>query len=152
MINRRKHPPRKEQAPAEKAFSKSDKHVLDDLKLQPWTPDRIIKANELGFSWPNIGKEGFTHFRKTNLYPGVLRDVLIFVALASTNPENIESVTWEEAKAAGVKRRIHTTDSKLFWAAYMKMLEVHDEIANSLAVPKGDHLEPPDDEDDDPKD
>lgn len=152
MINRKKRPPKNEQTPADKAFVQSDKHTLDDLKLEPWTPDRIIKANEVGFSWPNIGKEGFAQFRKTKLYPGAVRDVLIFIGLSTLEPSDVETASWEELKAAGVKRGLHTTDSQTFWSAYTKMLEVHDEIAASLAVPKTDGTEEPRDDDDDPKD
>lgn len=138
--------------PVDKAFTGSDKHTLDDLKLQPWTPDRIIKAQEIGLIFPNIGKQDWQLFRKTGVYPGAVRDVMIFVFLSTLEPEEVEEATYREAKAFGVKRGLHIADGKAFWEAYAKFMQVQNEIDASVALPKANGSEPPDDDDDDPKD
>jgi hypothetical protein len=137
--------------PADKAFTQSDKHALDELKLEPWTPDRIIKAQELGLIFPNTGRAGWEQFRQTNVYPGAVRDVILFVYLSTIEPEQVEDVTWKDAKAFGVKRGLHDPDGKPFWQAYAKFMEVQKEISASLSVPKTNG-DPDDHEGDDPKD
>lgn len=136
------------QSPADKAFTGSAKHTLDDLKLEPWTPDRIIKSQELGLIFPNTGRAGWEQFRETNVYPGAIRDTIIFVYLSTLDPEDVDDATWKDAKAFGVKRGIHVPDSKAFWQAFEKFIEVQKEINASITVPKTDGAEPPDDDDD----
>lgn len=148
MINRKKHPPKGQQTPADKAFTGSDKHTLDDLKLEPWSPDRQIAFQALGGVFPNTGKAGWQQFIQTNLYPGATRDVILFVALSVTPAEDVDDATWKDAKAFGVKRGLHNPDSKAFWQAFAKFMEVQKEITASITVPKTDGGEPPDNDDD----
>lgn len=160
MINRKKHPPKGQQTVADKAFTGSDKHTLDDLKLEPWTPDRQIIFQTLSGIYPNLGKAGWQQFTQTNVYPGATRDVMLFVYLSTLPPEDlidqktgdviqigVESATWKDAKAFGVKRGLHNPDSKAFWQAFAKFMEVQKEITTSLTVPKSDGGAPPDDDD-----
>lgn len=135
---------------ADKAFTGSDKHTLNDLKLEPWTPDRIIRAQEIGLIFPNIGKQDWQLFRKTGVYPGAVKDTMIFLYLSTIDPEEVDEATYREAKAFGVKRGLHIADGKAFWEAYAKFMQVQKEIEASIAVPKGDEESP--DDDDGPKD
>lgn len=144
---------KKKPSDAEKAFVRADKHTLDDLKLQPWTPDRIIKGQELGQIYPNTGRAGWEQFRATNVYPGAVRDTILFLYLSTLEPEDVEEATWKDAKAFGVKRGLHDAKSRAFWAAFAMFMKVQKEIDVSVALPKGDGSEPPDDDDEsDPKD
>lgn len=137
-------------SPADKAFMQPETSTLDDLKLQPWTPDRQIAFQTCGGLYPNLGKEGFAQFKRNSLYPGVIKDICLFLYLSTLEPEAVEDATWPEAKGFGVKRGLHNTDGKPFWQAYAKFIEVQNQISASIAVPKGSES-PDEDEDDDPK-
>lgn len=139
------------QTPIDKAFLRSDKHTLADLKLQPWTPDRIIKAQEIGMLYPSLGKQDWAQYKRTKIYPGAVKDVMIFLYLSTLTPDTVDAATDTEAKAFGIKRGLHHTDSTAFWEAYLKFIEVQNEIQASATKPKsspGDGTE--DEEDDDP--
>lgn len=146
----KKKPPKP--SPADKAFTQPEKSTLDDLTLGPWTPDRILAFQSLGGLYPNLGKEGHAQFKKTSVYPGAARDVILFVFLSQCPPEEVDEATWPEAKVFGVKRKLHDTNSTAFWQAYAKFIEVQNEISASIAVPNGS--EPPDDDEEEhsPKD
>lgn len=122
-------------SPAEKAFANSGKHKLGDLKLNPWTPQREIRAQEIGMLYPNLGKEGWTQFRKTNLYPGAIRDVIIFVYLTTLEPTTVSDATYEDAEKWAVKKKLHNTRGDVFWDAFAKFIEVQNEISASATRP-----------------
>jgi hypothetical protein len=137
---------KKDTPPIDQAFVGSDKHTLKhalgDIKLQPWTPERMMKAKELGMLWPNLGKERWEQIKTTNVYAGAPTDVSIFVYLCTLDPDKVEDATRKEAKAFGVSRGFHDTDSASFWDAYNKFADVIEEIKNSATAPKGAPLIP----------
>lgn len=124
------------QQPIDKAFLNSDKHTLSDLKLHPWTPDRIIKAQEIGMLYPSLGKMDWEQYHKTKVYPGMLKDVMIFVYLSTLTHKEVDTATYDEAKAFGIKRGIHRTDSDEFWDARNKFIEAQNEIQDAATKPK----------------
>lgn len=135
------------QSGIEKSFTHSDKHTLGDLRLKAWTPERIIAAQDLGMIQPNLGKEGWAQWKRTQLYPGAVKDTIIFVYLSTLDDELLDSATYEEARKMGIKRGLHKSDSKTFWEAYTKFLEVLNEQHAATTKPKAT-----DEDDDDPKD
>jgi hypothetical protein len=134
----------------DKSFLNSDKHTLSDLKLQPWTPERIIKAQEIGMLYPALGKMDWEQYNKTKVYPGMAKDIMIFLFLSTLQPSEVETATYDEAKAFGIKRGIHRTDSTEFWQARNKFVEVQNEIQTAATKPKNSTRSDEDDEDDDP--
>lgn len=139
---------KKKKKAIDKAFTNSDKHTLDDLKLFPWTPDRIIAAQLLGMIYPNIGKEGWAQWKRTGVYPGAMKDVMIFVYLSTLDGDELEEATFQAAKTFGVTRNLHLASGDAFWEAFAKFVEVEKEIERSATKPKDDDSG---EDDDDPK-
>lgn len=68
-------------SPAENAFLGSGAHLLGSEKLQPYSPSRIVAAQAMGLLYPQVGKEGMAQLKKTGIYPGELRDMIIVLWL-----------------------------------------------------------------------
>jgi hypothetical protein len=80
-MKKKKKPARKAVKGAEKAFVESGAHLLLGEKLAPYTPSRIVAAQAMGLLYPQIGKEGMAQLKKTGIYPGELRDLIIVLWL-----------------------------------------------------------------------
>jgi hypothetical protein len=50
-------------------------------RLQPYTPSRIVAAQAMGLLYPKIGNDGLAQLKKTGLYPGELKDIIIVLWL-----------------------------------------------------------------------
>jgi hypothetical protein len=82
MKSRKKKPARQSASTAaSKAFLESGAHLLLGEKLAPYTPSRIVAAQAMGLLYPQIGKEGMAQLKKTGIYPGELRDLIIVLWL-----------------------------------------------------------------------
>ena len=66
---------------AEKAFLESAGHLFLGETLEPYTPSRVVAAQAMGLKYPNIGADGVAQLKKTGLYPGELRDIIIVLHL-----------------------------------------------------------------------
>jgi hypothetical protein len=145
------------QTPIDKAFLGSDKHTLDDLKLQPWTQDREWAAGLMGMAYPNLGKEGLERLTKTNVYDEAVKDTCIWLYLSTLTPDEVEDAerfpdeAYKRARAFGMKRGVNQRDSKAFWDAYNKFWDVMKERREAVTKPKMRPVGGSDDEDDDPK-
>lgn len=154
---------------AEAAFTQSDKHALDDLKLMPWTPERLIAAQNMGLTLIGLSGEAWEEFIRTDIYPGALKDTCISIWLC-TLPEDDRArnvlpeserntMTVEEADASpkmayrlakkwAATRDIASGNSKAFWQAYSKFLQMMNEVSASSVKPEpqeGDEDESPND-------
>jgi hypothetical protein len=122
-------------------FIDSDKHVLNGLKLQPWTPSRIIAANSMGMLWPRIGKEGWDQYSRTKTYPGVLRDIIVGLWLCLQDWQRVDEAdaapveAYSEARKWAAELGIHRIDSDEFWQAYGKFVEIMSEVDKSFTKP-----------------
>lgn len=139
------------QTEADKAFTGSDRHTLDDLRLEPWTPQRIWTAQLMGMAYPNLGKKGRDALFRSNVYPNAVKDVAIFLWLSTRKDETSEGENeWSVADAESqpevaaklardfaIKRGVHIRDSAEFWDAYNKFWDVMQEIENVATQPKG---------------
>ncbi len=125
----------------EKAFERSDKHVLGDLKLKPWTPSRVIAGQNMGLLYPRIGKEGFDQFQRTKMYPGCLKDTIIVLWLCTLNDEAVEDAdrspqdAYRQSQIWASGRGIHKIDSDEFWAAYNLFSGIMNEVDHSATKP-----------------
>lgn len=52
-------------------------------QLQPWTPPRKIAAQSMGMLYPLIGDAGMEQLQTTGIYPGALKDTIIYLWLCS---------------------------------------------------------------------
>lgn len=66
---------------AHKAFLDSGGHLFIGERLQPYTPSRIVAAQAMGLIYPKIGTDGLAQLKKTGLYPGELKDIIIVLWL-----------------------------------------------------------------------
>lgn len=147
-------------ADPEKAFVKSDKHVLGDLNLKPWTPERIIAAQNMGMLYPSIGDEGWDQFHRTGLYPGCIKDIIICLWLCtipevgSIEPSDVPlSVVdadrspvkaYHEAKKWGIAKGIAKPNSDEFWSAYNMFAEIIKDVTDSETQPTNENTDPDD--------
>ncbi len=142
----------KKQSKVDKAFTKSDRHTLDDIKLQPWTPERYLAGQSMGMIHPRVGDEGWDQFDRTKMYPGCVKDTVIVIWLCSIpdSPNGSSDFQWnvEDADARPVEayrvakkwaksRGILNADSVEWWHAYGKFAEVVKEASDSMTQPKG---------------
>lgn len=144
------------QPPAEKAFLRSDKHVLDGVRLNPWTPSRVIAAQGMGMLYPSLGKEDWDQFERTKRYTGALKDTIIVLWLCMIDDEAVDNAdsapkeAYKTAKQWAAGLGIHKIESNEFWQAYAKFSEIVTEVASSATkiTTNDDESEP---EEDDPK-
>jgi hypothetical protein len=135
----------------EKAFIHSDKHALGDLALKPWTPERIIAAQNMGMLYPHIGDEGWDQFHRTGVYAGCVKDITICLwlcTLPEVGPiepgEKIMSVldadrspvkAYAEARQWAIGKGIIKPNSDEFWDAYRHFSEIVKEVSDSETQP-----------------
>lgn len=141
----------KKKKPKPDPFISSERHAIDVIKLDPWTPDRLIAFQSLGGIYPNISDEGWAALRRRSIYPGAVRDVLLALHLCSISPEKVleletkgESEAKKESMAWGVKLGIHDTNKAPFWTAFDKFMQIQLEANQAITVPE--KSEPNDDE------
>ena len=101
--------------------------------------------------YPALGDEGWAAVKRSGIYPGAVRDVVLALWLCSLTPEEvIEAETRGEKEAkkrstewAG-KLGIHDTSKKAFWDAMSKFMDMQREVNESVTVPE--NSKPADDE------
>jgi hypothetical protein len=128
------------------AFLKSERHALDGIKLQPWTPDRMIAAQSLGMIYPSIGDEGWAALKRRSIYAGAVRDVALALWLCTlSDAEVLEAEARGDAEARkqsaawAVKLHLHDANKAPFWDAFTKFMEIQNEVNQSATLPvKGD--------------
>lgn len=128
------------------------KHVLDGIKLHPWTPARIIAAQSMGMLFPNIGTEGRDQHKRTGNYPGMLKDIAICLWLCTQTADQVDeadvapSDAYAKARAWSIARGIHEMASDEFNQAKLKFSEIVLEAELKRTRPRP----PLGEEDDDP--
>lgn len=131
-------------------FVESDKHVLDGLKLFPWTPSRVIAGQGMGLLYPEIGKEGWDQYQRTKIYPGALRDVIICLWLCTRTEDQVDQAdsapvdAYRQARTWAASLGIHKISSNSFWQAYLKFSTIMTEVDSSITAPKVEPGEEPD--------
>lgn len=123
------------------SFTGSEKHVLDGIKLEPWTPARVIAAQSMGMLYPQIGKEGWDQFKRTQTYPGSLKDTIICLWLCSVDAERVDDAdrgpqeAYSDARAWANRLGIHVIDSIPYWRAYRKFSDIMGEVNSASTRP-----------------
>lgn len=136
--------------PRKDSFVSSDKHVLNGIKLYPWTPARVIAAQAMGILYPRIGKDGWDQYKRTKTYPGCVKDVIIALWLLTQTPEQVDDADRAPVEAYGTARSwatalgVHRIDSDAFWQAYAKFSDIMTEVDESITKPKIEDGEEPD--------
>lgn len=123
-------------------FTESDKHVLNGIKLYPWTPARSIAAQSCGMLYPEIGKAGWEQYRRTKLYPGAVKDTIIALYLCTLDEDAVDQAdsapveAYRQARQWAAKLRIHDIKNDEFWQAYAKFSEIMTEVDKSITTPR----------------
>lgn len=123
-------------------FTKSDKHVLNGLKLYPWTAEREIAGNSMGMLYPRIGKDAFDQYKRTKMYPGLLRDLIVCLWLCTQNEDEVDDAdsapvdAYKRARQWATSRGIHKVDSDEFWQAAGRFVKIVTEVNNAITTPK----------------
>ena len=123
-------------------FVSSERHVLNGLKLEPWTADRSIAAQSLGMIYPALGDEGWASVKRSGVYPGAVRDVCLALWLCTLKSDEVleaEVAGEKEAKKRSTewasKLGIHDTKKQAFWNAMTLFMEMQREVNKSVTVP-----------------
>lgn len=129
--------------PAEEAFTKSDVHALNDLELQPYTPDRAWAAQAMGLRYGFVDDAGVEFFREHRIYPGALRDVALVLWLCSLDDEvEIDKASRNPVAAArkaatwAHERKLDNQRGDEFWKAYAVFMKIMAEVDASVSVPE----------------
>lgn len=124
-------------------FADSERHSIDGLKLEPWTPDRSIAAQSLGMIYPALGEEGWASVKRSGIYPGAVRDVALALWLCSLNPVQVldaEIAGPVEAKKKSTvfagKHGIADAKKQSFWDALTLFMDMQREVNESVTVPE----------------
>lgn len=124
-------------------FTSSERHALNGLKLEPWTPDRSICAQAVGLVYPALSKEDWASFKRGGAYPGAARDVALTLFICTLKPDEVLELEAQgpvEAKKRSTewaaKLGIHDLSKQPFWDALGKCLEIWNEVNESVTVPK----------------
>jgi hypothetical protein len=141
----RKAAPRDLPGGAAKAFLASGGHLLFGKKLEPYTPSRVVAAQAMGLLYPNIGQGGLSQMKKTGLYPGELKDMLIVLWLcglrtdaavdaARLDPETAYFAAEKWGAKAGIVGLCDHANEK-FMEALVIFQMIMNEIGDSKTVP-----------------
>lgn len=115
----------------------------------------MIAGQAMGLLYPEIGKDGWDQYRRTKVYPGAIKDVIICLWLCTQDHEQVDAAdaapvqAYDEARKWAADLGIHKPGSDEFWQAYAKFSDIMMEVDKSTTIPKAN---PGEDEADDPKD
>jgi len=127
----------------EQAFVESENHAFGDIKLQPFTPDRVIAAQAMGLHYGNVDPAGVEQFDRTKLYPGAMRDVAVVLWLCTlTEPSDVDGAARNPVTAAVMastwagKHGLTDQRSQSFWDGYLLFFKIMREIEVSRTEPE----------------
>lgn len=146
-MKRKKAPARKPgSAPgvtgSHKAFLDGDGHLFMKERLQPYTPSRIVAAQAMGLLYPKIGNDGLAQLKKTGLYPGELKDIIIVLWLCrlKTKEQVAEArldpiAAYEDAEKWAGKIGLCDMTSDAFGYGLLVFQNIMNEIGESKTTP-----------------
>lgn len=122
----------------------TDGHVLNGIRLHPWTPMRVIAGQSMGMLYPEIGKKGFDQYRRTKTYAGIIKDVAICLWLCSVNEDRVDEAdsspheAYTEARAWATGLQIHKMSSEKWDQAFVVFAGIVSEVDKAITIPKSD--------------
>jgi hypothetical protein len=109
--------------------------------LKPWTPERKIAAQSMGMLYPLIGDEGVEQMERTGVYPGALKDTIIFVWLCTQKESVVRRAfrkpieAMEDAIAWASSRGLIDIDAPEFEEAYLLFSQKMEEEMKARSKP-----------------
>jgi hypothetical protein len=132
-----------ESGKVDQAFIESHNHALGDLRLEPYSPARIIAAQAMGLHYGSIDAAGMAQFNKTKVYPGAIRDIAVVLWLCSIRDESeIDAAARDPVGAAkkmqtwSARLGILDTGNAAFWDAYVLFFKIMNDIQASRVQPE----------------
>lgn len=128
-------------SPTTAAFTGSESHIFDGVKLHPFTPQRAVASQTMGRVYPFIGKDGLEQFNRTGLYPGMVKDIVIVLWLCSVNHEEVDMAegapreAYQKALTWAAEKNIHNVESDEHKKAVEMFFEILNEVKNSQTKP-----------------
>jgi hypothetical protein len=132
-----------DQEPVNKAFLESENHEFDGVKLEPYSPMRIVAAQAMGMHHGRVDPAGMEQFERVLVYPGAVRDVCIVLWLCSIKDElQIDQAARAPVHAAklaiewGTAHGLLDDSTDKFTIAFGLMMSIMREIRKSQGVPQ----------------
>jgi hypothetical protein len=132
-----------EQVTVETAFLESHNHEFDGVKLQPYSPMRIVAAQAMGLHHGRVDLAGMEQFERVSIYPGAVRDVCIILWLCSIEDElQIDQAARAPVHAAklavewGSAHGLIDDTTDAFADAFALMFKLKKEIKQSQGAPQ----------------
>ncbi len=132
-----------EQVTVDSAFLESNNHEFDDVKLEPYSPMRIVAAQAMGMHHGRVDPAGMEQFERVSIYPGAVRDVCIVLWLCSIKDElQIDQAARAPVHAAklavewGTAHGLIDDTTDKFSDAFALMFKLMKEIKTSQSVPQ----------------
>lgn len=124
------------------AFTGSERHSLNGLKLEPWTEARRVASQTLGLVYPDLSAADWSSIKRGGSYPGAMRDVMLTLWLCTIPANEVLKVeiagienAMSESMAFGIKHGLHDNKKQPFWDALSKCMDIWHEINESVTVP-----------------
>lgn len=124
------------------AFTDSERHSLNGLKLEPWTEARRVASQTLGLIYPDLSPADWASVKRGGSYPGAMRDVMLTLWLCTIPASELIKVevagienAMSESMAFGIKHGLHDNTKQPFWDGLSKCMEFWNEVNNSITVP-----------------
>jgi hypothetical protein len=132
-----------EQSPTEAAFIDSENHEFDGIRLQPYSPMRLVAAQAMGLHHGRVDAAGMEQWSRVSVYPGAVRDVCIVLWLCSIKDEvQIDQAARAPIHAAmlavkwGTDHGLLSVTSKKFESAYELFFKIMKEVRDSYGSPQ----------------
>lgn len=123
--------------------SKGAGRKLGEWKLKPFSASREVAAQAMGLHYAYVDAAGKARFKRTAIYPGALRDVIIIMWLCIVADD-------DQIEAAGVEPKVYSkiandwagsvglldTESELWQDAFILFFQIVDEVWASRSVPE----------------
>lgn len=140
--------------PQEVAFLQSENHEFDRVKLEPYSPMRLVAAQAMGLHHGRVDAAGMEQFDRISVYPGAVRDVCIVLWLCSIKDQFVDGdlirsadVQIDQAARApvhaaklaiewGTAHGIIDPTSDKFGDAFGLFFRIMKEIKDSYSAPK----------------
>jgi hypothetical protein len=130
------------EAGSNKAFLDSGGHLFMTERLQPYTPSRIVAAQAMGLLYPKIGTDGFAQLKKTGIYPGELKDIIIVLWLCRLKTKDEVTLArmdpiaaYEDAEKWAGKIGLCDMASDVFAYGLLVFQNIMNEIGESKTTP-----------------
>jgi len=132
-----------EKNPVEVAFIQSQNLEFDGVKLQAYSPMRVVAAQAMGLHHGRVDSAGMEQFERVAVYPGAVRDVCVVLWLCSIQDDReIDMAARAPVHAAklaiewGTSHGIINPSSDKFSDAFALFFKIMKHLKESYGTPQ----------------